>query len=141
MRTKRFHGSVRRFVLSGTVLAATAGAVVVAVPGTASAAGCTVKTGTTANLRQTASGIQPVGGARFTKGSICLDLNITHVSATDSYEGWLRRANGTWFACSKGFVHINAGDAAVVLCSSVAAGTVMAVVQASNTQRTITAEY
>ena len=73
---------------------------------------------------------------------MCHDLNITKVSATDSYEGWLLNSHtGVWSHCSKGFVRIPAGNAAVVLCSSVKATTQMAVVQESGTRRTITAEY
>ena len=39
-----------------------------------------------------------------------------------------------WSHCSKGFVRIPAGNAAVVLCSNVAATTQMAVVQESRTR-------
>jgi hypothetical protein len=88
------------------------------------------------------NGVHPVSGTIFTKGSGCQDLNITKVSATDSYAGWLENSHtGTWAACSRGFVKIAKGNAAVVLCCSVKAGTLMAAVQESNTRRTITAEY
>jgi hypothetical protein len=46
-----------------------------------------------------------------------------------------------WSHFSAGFVRIPKGNAAKVLRSSVLAGTQMAVVQKSNTKRTITAEY
>src|SRR5262249_29692623 len=101
---------------------------------------------TTSNLSLSGSGVHPVQGTIFTKPSAtsCHDLNLSFVSATDSYAGWLERSNGTWFSCAAGFVHINAGHQSTtnppVLCTNVAAGTNMAVVQESNPRRSITVE-
>jgi hypothetical protein len=145
----------RRLTLGVATVAVAVGSAVAAMPASASAAtantaptkavaaaGCTFTSGKTSVIRQTGTGPAPFGGTLFVKGSICLDLNVTQVSAKDTYTGWLRRSNLTWFPCSKGPVPISPNPGGpVVLCSSVAAGTVMAVVQGSPTQRTITAEY
>jgi hypothetical protein len=111
-----------------------------------SAAGCQFTNGTTSNLAVGPNGVHPTGGTIFTKPSntACHDLNLSFVSATDSYEGWLLGGNGRWTACSAQFVHINAGHQSTtnppVLCTNVLAGTQMAVVQESSTRRSITVE-
>ena len=131
--------------MSAAALATVGACVTLATSGVtnaANAASCTVKSGSTSNLALGGNGVHPTGGTIFVKGSVCKDLNITKVSATDSYEGWLLNSQtGVWSHCSKGFVRIPAGNAAVVLCSGVKATTQMAVVQESDTRRTITAEY
>lgn len=114
-------------------------------PTVAQASGCVFTNGTTSNLALGASGIHPVGGTIVVKpSSSCHDLNLSYVSATDRYAGFLERSNGTWFECSRGFVSISAGHHSTtdppVLCSDVLTGTHMAVVQASNTRRSITIE-
>jgi hypothetical protein len=144
-RVLAVRGAVRRLAVAGAALATVGASVTLVATGAtnaASAASCTVKSGTTSNLALGPNGVHPVSGTIFTKGSVCHDLNITKVSATDSYEGWLENSHtGTWAHCSAGFVRIPKGNAAVVLCSNVGTGTQMAVVQESNTRRTITAEY
>jgi hypothetical protein len=111
------------------------------------AAACDFTSGTTSNLRTTANGPAPTGGTVFTfpSGTTCLDLNLSFVSATDSYEGWLENVStGVWSHCARGFVHITAGQKSTtnppVLCTDVLPGTPMAVVQESATQRTVTVE-
>jgi hypothetical protein len=113
----------------------------------AAANACDFPTGKTSNLKLGANGVTPTGGTTWTKpsGTSCADLNVSKVSATDSYEGWLQTSStGKWAACSKGFVKINSGQQSTtnppVLCTGVKAGTVMAVVQESATQRSITIE-
>jgi hypothetical protein len=132
---------LRRLAHIGAVLVATLSAVVLVAPGTANAAGCTIKAGTTSNLALGPNGLHPTGGTIFTKGSICLDLNLTKVGAKDGYEGVLERSDGTWFICGGGFHTISPGDGLKVLCTNVLAGTNMAVAQKSGTRRNITAEY
>lgn len=143
-------GFARRLTAAGAVLVAIGGSVALAAPATANAAtslarACTVTAGKTSNLALGGNGAHPTGGTVFTKkaGSSCADLNLTAVGATDSYEGWLLNSKtGVWSHCSRGFIKINKGSGFdVVLCSGVLAGTQMAVVQESNTQRSITAEY
>ncbi|HEY7432477.1 MAG TPA: hypothetical protein VH641_17270 [Streptosporangiaceae bacterium] len=140
----------RRLSATGAVLAIVGGSVALAAPAAANAAtslprACTVTAGKTSNLALSGNGVHPTGGTIFTKkaGSSCADLNLTAVGATDSYEGWLFNSHtDKWSACSRGFVRINKGSGFdVVLCSGVLAGTQMAVVQESATQRSITAEY
>lgn len=110
-------------------------------------AGCDFTPGTTSNLRITANGPEPTQGSWFTmpSGTSCYDLNLSYVSATDGYEGWLFNSHtGKWSHCALGFVHITAGHHSITdppyLCTDVKAGTRMAVVQESNTRRSITVE-
>jgi hypothetical protein len=108
---------------------------------------CKFTNGKTSNLKLSPLGPAPVGGTVFTfpSGTSCKDLNLSFVSATDGYEGWLQNSHtGAWSHCKAGFVHIKAGHQSTtnppVLCTGVLAGTKMAVVQESNTQRSITVE-
>jgi hypothetical protein len=144
-RSATVRGVVRRLAVSGAALATVGASVTLATSGAtnaADAASCTVTSGSTSNLATGPNGVHPTGGTIFTKGSVCHDLNVIKVSATDSYEGWLQNSHtGVWSHCSAGFVRIPKGNAAVVLCSGVLKGTQMAVVQESSTKRTITAEY
>jgi hypothetical protein len=110
-------------------------------------AGCDFTNGTTSNLRLSAKGPAPTEGTVFTmpSGTTCYDLNLSYVSATDGYEGWLQDSHtGVWFHCSRGFVRITAGHHSVTnppyLCTDVLPGTKMAVVQESSTRRSITVE-
>lgn len=110
-------------------------------------AGCDFTNGTPSNLRLSAKGPAPTAGTVFTmpSGTTCSDLNLSYVSATDGYEGWLQNSHtGVWFHCSRGFVHITAGHHSVTnppyLCTDVLPGTKMAVVQESSTRRRITVE-
>jgi hypothetical protein len=148
-RAAKTRGLARRLMVSGAALVTVGGFVAVAVPAAANAASaepftCVFKNGTTSNLATGGNGVHPTGGTIFTKPSntTCADLNVTSVSATDHYEGWLENSStGKWAPCSKGFVLINKGSGQdVVLCSGVKATTQMAVVQESNTQRSITVE-
>jgi hypothetical protein len=132
--------------VAGAALATIGGCLTVVAPGTAFAASCTFTSGKSSNLSLSGgNGLHPTGGKIFTKpsGSACSDLNVTTVSATDHYEGVLfSTRSDKWSICSRGFIKITKGNTApVVLCSGVKATTQMAVVQQSNTQRTITAEY
>jgi hypothetical protein len=142
MTISRIRPSLRRHVAAAAVLVAGAAAVAVA-PAVANASvnACTVTSGKTSNLTTGTVSLVPVGGTIFIKQPPgCLDLNLTKVSASDHYEGWLLNSStGQWKPCSAGFVA--APPVPKVLCSGVATGTHMAIVQESNTQRTITAEY
>jgi hypothetical protein len=144
-RSTTVRGAVRRLAVSGAALATIGASLTLAASSAtnaADAASCTVKSGSTSNLALGPIGAHPTGGTIFVKGSVCHDLNVIKVSATDTYEGWLLNSHtGVWSHCSKGFVRIPKGNAAVVLCSNVAATTQTAVVQGSSTKRTITAEY
>jgi hypothetical protein len=144
-RSTTVRGAVRRLAVSGAALATVGASLTIAASSAtnaADAASCTIKSGSTSNLATGPNGPHPTGGTIFVKGSVCHDLNVIKVSATDKYEGWLLNSQtGVWSHCSKGFVKIPKGNAAVVLCSSVKATTQMAVVQASSTRRAITAEY
>jgi len=134
--------SIQRLAVAATVAVLTAASIVV-VPtvGHASAAACTTKAGRTSNLALGANGPHPTGGTIFTKQPPgCLDFNLIAVGAADHYEGWLFNAStDKWFACSAGFV--KAPPVPKVLCSNVATGVQMAVVQESGTQRNVTMEY
>lgn len=136
------HGPMRRYA-AAAVVAVSAAASLVAVPavGHASTLACKVSSGRTSNLALGANGVHPTGGTIFTKQPPgCLDFNLTGVSASDHYEGWLENTStGKWHACSAGF--LLAPPVPKVLCTSVATGTPMAVVQESSTQRTVTMEY
>ena len=134
--------SMRRYAAAVTVVVSAAASIaVVPAVGHASAAACTVSSGRTSNLAVGGNGVHPTGGTIFTKRPPgCLDFNLIGVSASDHYEGWLENTStGRWFACSAGF--LLAPPVPKVLCSSVATGTPMAVVQESGTQRTVTMEY
>lgn len=144
-RSTKVRGVVRRLALCAAALATVGASVTIAASSTANAAdaaSCIIKSGSTSNLATGPNGAHPTGGTIFVKGSVCHDLNVIKVSATDRYEGWLQNSHtGVWSHCSAGFVRIPKGNAAKVLCSSVLKGTQMAVVQKSSTKRTITAEY
>lgn len=111
---------------------------------------CTFIDGKTSNLKLTHNGLVPYGGTYFAmpnnpQDTRCRDLNISYVSATDHYEGWLLNSHThKWSHCEKGFVKITSGhhstSNAPVLCTDVLGKTVMAVVQESKTQRRITVE-
>jgi hypothetical protein len=136
---------VGAFALSGTAQAAAQAPT--ASSAKALAAACVFTNGTTSNLRTSANGPEPTGGTVFTfpSGTSCADLNLSFVSATDGYEGWLQNVQtGVWTHCARGFVRITAGQKSrtnpPVLCTDVLPGTPMAVVQESATRRTITVE-
>lgn len=108
---------------------------------------CDFQRGTTSNLKQSPQGPAPVGGTIWTKpgNTTCHDLNLSFVSATDRYEGWLQNSHtGRWGPCSRGFVRIRAGHQSTthppVLCTNVLARTHMAVVAASGVHRKVTVE-
>ena len=120
-------------------------------PTVAQAAGCDFPFGHTSHLAVGPQGVHPVGGTIWTKpgNTTCDDLNVHWVKATDYYSGWLERSNGTWFQCqdtSSGtpWVKIDQGSHSKTnppyLCTNVAPGTHMAVVQRSSTQRNIVIE-
>ena len=94
-RSATVRGVLRRLAVSAAALATVGACVTLATSGVtnaANAASCTVKSGSTSNLALGGNGVHPTGGTIFVKGSVCKDLNITKVSATDSYEGWLLNA-------------------------------------------------
>jgi hypothetical protein len=149
---RSIHALARRLVITSVSLVAVGGLVAMSVPAAAGAAtaapakrACVNQSGKTSNLATGPNGPHPTGGTVFTKPpasqTTCLDLNLTSVSATDHYEGWLQNSStGVWSHCMAGFVPFTKGGPAKVLCSSVKPGTKMAVVQESATQRTITVE-
>lgn len=148
-RAVKTHGLARKLAVTGAALVTIGGFAAVAVPMAANAATnapltCVFSNGSTSNLATGVNGVHPTGGTIWTKPSntTCVDLNVTSVSATDHYEGWLENSStGKWAPCSKGFVLINKGSGQdVVLCSGVKATTQMAVVQESSTKRSITVE-
>jgi hypothetical protein len=101
----------------------------------------------TSHLKESAQGPAPTGGTigKFPSGTSCKDLNLSYVSATDGYQGWLENSHtGHWAACAAGYVHIKGGSQSTtnppVLCTDVLPGTLFAVVQQSSTQRTVTVE-
>lgn len=149
VRATAVFGFARRLSVTGAVLVTIGGSVALTAPVAANAAtglprACTVKAAKTSNLAVGTHGVHPTGGTTFTKGGgPCLDLNVTKVSATDGYEGWLfNKHTATWSRCSKGFVTIRKGNTSdKVLCSGVRSGTLMAVVQKSKTQRHITVKF
>lgn len=128
------------YLIAPTILAAGFG--VAAAAPAAHATACEHHSGKTSNLTLIGTGLSPTGGTIWTKpsGSGCSDLKVVSVGASDSYEGWLfDTSTSTWSACSEGFVKIGASSTSnPVLCSGVKAGTRMAVVQESSTQRSIT---
>jgi hypothetical protein len=140
-------GIARKLAATGVAVITAGGCVAISTSGAAhaTARSCTVKSGKTSNLALGSNGPHPTGGTIFVKSSssTCHDLNIDRVSATDSYEGWLFNSHTSkWSHCQKKFVHITKGKHPdIVLCSGVLANTKMAVVQKSNTRRTITAKY
>lgn len=141
-------GITRKLAVTGVAVITAGSCVAIFTAGSAQATAraCTVKSGIkTSNLALGGNGPHPTGGTTFTKSSSssCNDLNIDFVSATDSYEGWLLNSHtGVWSHCAKNFVHITKGNHPdIVLCTGVLANTEMAVVQESNTQRTVTAKY
>lgn len=120
-------------------------------PTVAHAAGCDFPFGHTSNLATGPQGVHPVDGTIWTKpgNTTCHDLNVHWVNATDYYSGWLERSDGSWFQCqdtSSGtsWVKINQGSYSRTnppyLCTDVAAGTHMAIVQKSSTRRNIVIE-
>jgi hypothetical protein len=116
---------------------------------------CTFTNGKTSILMVTHHGIVPEGGTIFKmpahpKDTDCRDLNISYVSATDHYTGWVfvqTKKGDFWQPCSSKIrdVRIRKGHQNIhkppVLCHLVGGGTLMAVVTESGTQRKITAEY
>jgi hypothetical protein len=139
---------IASFAVGGSAEAATHAA---AAPAAAAALRpCTFTNGTTSNLKLGHNGVVPVDGTYFTMpkdpaGTRCRDLNLSYVSATDHYEGWLLNSHtDRWAHCNAGFVKITKGHHSTsnppVLCTDVLGGTVMAVVQQSNTRRSITVE-
>jgi hypothetical protein len=164
MRWPRRSGGL---LMCGAVLSAAA-LLLTAAPGTAFAAAkpgvpaagsanaaaalkpCTFTTGKSSKLLHTHDGVVP-DGTYFTmpanpQKTRCRDLNISYVSATDGYEGWLFNSHkDRWFPCHAGFVRITKGHHnpadPPVLCTVVLGTTKMAIAQESNTQHRITAEY
>jgi hypothetical protein len=135
--------NIKKAVSITTAMAGLTGGLLVFSVGQAQAATrCTVTPNArTSNLKLGHNGVVPYGGTVYTKTTAyCNDLNLNSVSDSgDAYEGWLLHSNGQWLPCTRGFV---AGtNLPQVLCSDVAVGTQMQIVQESNTQRTVTAEY
>ncbi|MGI5401240.1 hypothetical protein ACQEVG_17625 [Streptomyces sp. CA-135486] len=116
---------MKRSIVAGT-LALVSVATCVALAPTASAApqACVTQGLTT-------GGYEGVGDPIRYKSptSTCNDLNLTYTYNTNSrnydyYAGRLRRSNGTWFTCSKGYVlaydgYHSVNDAAYTLCTDV----------------------
>jgi hypothetical protein len=120
-----------------------------AAPGASATAhsGCKFQNGKTSVLALTHNGVVPQDGTIFKMpgDTSCHDLNLSYVSATDHYAGWLFHSKqDRWLPCSKGFVRITKGHHSTshppVLCTGVKAGTLMAVVTESGKKRNITVE-
>jgi hypothetical protein len=111
---------------------------------------CTFTNGKTSLLVLTHNGVVPQDGTIFhmpnnPQDTRCRDLNISYVSATDHYVGWLYSTKThRWSPCHAGFVRITKGHHSTshppVLCTVVRGRTLMAVVTESGVQRNITVE-
>jgi hypothetical protein len=138
------HLPVRRLAAAGTVLAAAGGTMAVATVMAPSAFAVTCSgSGTSSNLsNQGGNGVHPVTGTQWTIPSGCgtVNITVTKSSANDSFEGWLfSTSTDTWAHCSAGFVKFTGSK--ITLCTSVKATTLFAVVQESNTRRSISVGF
>jgi hypothetical protein len=96
------------------------------------------------NLKLGTNGPVPVGGTIFTATCTGNDFDITAVSATDSYEGWLyNTSTDRWSPCAHGWVGIDGpvSGTVYVMCQDVRAGTEEAIVQSSSHIRNITVDH
>ncbi|MER6092096.1 hypothetical protein [Streptomyces bluensis] len=120
--------AMKKTVVAGAVALASAATCLVAFAPAASAApqACVAQGLTTGTY-------EGVGTTRTkSSSSSCGDLNLTYsndsTSTYDYYAGRLRRSNGTWFTCAKGYVYAADGshsinDSKYWLCTDVDGGT------------------
>ena len=121
-------------------------AVVVAAPAdaavTPAAASCVFANRTTGTNGTNAHGLPEYSGDSYAKPATsqttCHDLNITGGTIGASYEGWLYYGNGNWGACTAGYVKFT--GAPIVLCTNVAATTIMGVTSSAGYGNAIVVE-
>jgi hypothetical protein len=94
---------MKRTIVAGTLALVSAATCVVALAPAATAApqACVTQSLTTGSY-------EGVGTIRYkSASSSCNDLNLTYsddtVAGNDFYAGRLRRSNGTWFTCARGY--------------------------------------
>lgn len=120
---------MNRAILAGVLAFASAVTTCVALAPAASAAPAACVTSSL-----TTGGYESVGTVAYKSStSTCGDLNLTYTfNATsdiyDYYAGRLRRSNGTWFTCAKGYVYAedgshSANDSRYWLCTDVGGNT------------------